>query len=81
MTDFARGLIYNGEESKSIHILLETHWRKLAGHVELDWLEYLARQGKPKELIEDFTQMKGYQESAADLGRSKYKVMTGGGDD
>ena len=43
MTDFAQGLIYNGEEPKSIHILLETHWPELAGRVKLGWLEYLAR--------------------------------------
>ncbi len=81
MTDFARGLIYNGEESKSIRILLETHWPELAGRVELGWLEYLTRQGKPKELIEDFTQMRGYHKNAADLGRSEYEAMTRGGDD
>ena len=74
MTDFIQGLIHNGEELKSIHILLETHWPELAGLVELGWLEYLARQGKPEELIED-------QEHAADLGRRKYGVMTRGGDD
>ncbi len=81
MTDFAQGLIYNGEESKSIHILLETHWPELAGRDELGWLEYLARQGKSKELIENFTQTKGHQENAADPERSEYKAMTRGGDD
>ena len=81
MTDFARGLICNGEESKSILILLETHWPELAGRVEIGWLECLARQGTSKELIENFTQTQGHPENAADPGRSEYEAMTGGGDD
>lgn len=81
MTAFANGLMCNGEEPKSIRILLETHWPELAGHVELGWLEYLARQVKPKELIEDFTQTKGYQESTTDVGRSEYEAITRGGND
>lgn len=40
MTDFAQGLIYNGEESKSIHILLEMHWPELVGRDEPGWLEF-----------------------------------------
>lgn len=78
MTAFTTDLIYNGEELKSIRILLETHWPDLAG---LGWLEYLARQGNLKELLEEFTRMKDNQESAVDLGRSEHGAMTRGGDD
>jgi hypothetical protein len=81
MTDFAQGLIDNGEEPTSIHILLETHWPELVGRVERDWLEYWAREGKPKELTENFTWMRGHQENAADLGRSQCKARTRGGND
>lgn len=80
MTDFAQGLIDNGEESQSIRILLETHWPELAGRAELGWLEYLARQGTSKELIENFTHMEGHQEDAVDPGRSEYKAITREGD-
>ena len=79
MTDFAQNLICKGEEPKSIHILLETHWPELAGCVELGWLEYLAKQGKSKELIENFTQIEGYQENAADPTRNECEAVTRGG--
>ena len=81
MTDFAQGLIDNGEEPQSIRILLETQWPVLASHVELGWLEYLARQGTSKELNEIFTRTKGSRENTADPGRSEYKAMTREGDD
>ena len=81
MSDFVQGLIYDGEEPTSIHILLETQWPHLAGCVELGWLEYLARQGQSKELINNSTQMKDHMEMAADTARSEYEAMTRGGND
>ena len=81
MTDFAHGLICDGEESKSILILLEKHWPELAGRIEIGWLECLARQGTSKELIENFMQMKGHQENAANPGRSEYEATTRGVND
>lgn len=46
MTDFAKDLICKGEESKSVQILLETHWPSLAGHIDLDWLRLIRNLGR-----------------------------------
>ena len=81
MTEFVQGLVYKGEEPTSIHVLLETHWPKLAGRVELNWLEYLGREGKSKELAKNLTWMRGHQQNAADPGRSKCEARTRGEND
>ena len=46
MTEFIQNQIDNEEEFKSVHILLKTEWPELEDCVELDWLSYLATQGK-----------------------------------
>ena len=48
MTGFTQNQIDNGEEFKSVHILLKAEWFELKNCVEFNWLSYLATQGKPE---------------------------------
>ncbi len=52
------------------------------GRPRRTWLVgVLVRQGKSKELIDNFTQTKGHQENAAGPERSEDEAMMRGGDD
>ena len=50
MIRFILNLIDNKEEFKLVCILLKAEWPELKG-IELDWLSYLATQGKPKKFM------------------------------
>ena len=68
MTGFILNLIDNEEEFELVHILLKAEWPELKG-VELDWLSYLATQGKPKKF------MRGAQQTGGDRWGSQDKMV------
>lgn len=81
MTDFTQDLISNGEEPKSMRILLEAQWPEMIGRVELGWLEFLAEGGKSKASIRNITGVKEIKNNVAEPARGKCEASQREGND